>query len=224
VARTSGGMQASLAMSLPGTPVNPDPDRSIRRHVTHEERARLVEGALHDPTILCLCTGNAARSPIAAVLLADALGGANVRSAGTHAIEGQPVSWRTRFALEVVRPDLLTRITGHRSHQLTRRDVDSADLIVCMASEHVGYVRREFPDAVARTATLARLARFLPPGHLASLGARVGEMGLATVELEGWEEIEDPAGGEVDDFVRCATRIDELAREAAYRMAMPHLL
>jgi hypothetical protein len=33
---------------------------------------------------------------------------------------------------------------------------------------------------------------------------------LATVELEAWEDVDDPAGGELEDFQGCAAEIVEL--------------
>ncbi len=32
-------------------------------------------------------------------------------------------------------------------------------------------------------------------------------MNLASVDLETWEEVVDPGGGEVDDFIACAREI-----------------
>ena len=210
-------------MTFPGTPINPDPEPRRQRPLRRDERGAILERVLHEPTIVCLCTGNAARSPMAQVLLADAIPGANVRSAGTHVVEGQPVSWRTRLGLEVVRPDLATRLNFHRSHQVSRHDVESADLVLCMAGEHVGYIRREFPQVAAWTATIRRLARDLEAGHLVSLPDRLAELGLGKVEIGGWEDVEDPAGGDVEDFARCAQTLDGLVGELAGRLAMGRL-
>ena len=49
-----------------------------------------------------LCTGNAARSVMAGAALAALLPDRPVRTAGTLVVEGQPMSWRTRAALESV--------------------------------------------------------------------------------------------------------------------------
>jgi protein-tyrosine-phosphatase len=154
--------------------------------------------------VLLLCTGNAARSVMAGAVLAQRVPSLAVRTAGTLTIDGQPMSWRTKAAIEhvgVVVP------TGHRSRQVAAADLDSAALVVAMAPEHVEWVRRSHPPAAARTGTLRRLARDLPGAPGATLPARVAALGLGSVELEPWEEVEDPAGGDAEDFVMCAKAI-----------------
>ena len=82
-------------------------------------------------------------------------------------------------------------------------ELEAADLIVGLAPDHVAWVRRNHPDAAPRTATLRRLCRDLP-GTQGSWAARLAALDLATVTLEGWEEVIDPAGGEEEDYIRCA--------------------
>jgi protein-tyrosine-phosphatase len=41
----------------------------------------------------------------------------------------------------------------------------------------------------------------------------VAGLGLATVELEDWEDVVDPAGGEVPDYVACAEELWRLCDE-----------
>jgi protein-tyrosine phosphatase len=161
--------------------------------------------------ILFLCTGNAARSVMAGAALRDRLPEIEVETAGTLTVDGQPMSWRTRDALESVG----LAIPKHRSRQAAPGDLDRADLIIGLAPEHVRWVRREHAAAAPRTATLKRLCRDLPavPGDLPE---RVTALELAAVELEDWEEVVDPGGGDVDIFKSCArevvTLISQLAR------------
>jgi protein-tyrosine-phosphatase len=105
---------------------------------------------------------------------------------------------------------------GHRSKQIARHDLD-ADVIVALAREHVQWIRREHPDAAARTATLKRLSRDLPhePGPLAT---RIAALNLDAVELEPWEDVDDPAGGDLDTFVACAREVLHLVDELAPRL------
>ena len=50
--------------------------------------------------LVVVCTGNAARSVMAgAILAAHARRTLHVTTAGTHVVEGMPMSWRTRDAL-----------------------------------------------------------------------------------------------------------------------------
>jgi protein-tyrosine phosphatase len=164
------------------------------------------------PCVMTLCTGNAARSVMAGILLAHLP--VRLITAGTFVVEGQPMSRRTRDALASVGVET---IPPHRSHQLTDADVEDADLIIAMAGEHVAYVRRRHPDAAGRTATIRRLVRELSDGP-APLVERVASMGLAAVEIEPWEDVEDPAGGEDDVYVHCAKELAQLCAELAPRL------
>jgi protein-tyrosine-phosphatase len=156
--------------------------------------------------IVFLCTGNAARSVMAGALLEDRAPDLRVTTAGTHVVEGMPMSWRTRDAIA----ELGVEQSMHRSHQLTDFDVDAADVVVCLAAEHVAYMRRTHPDAAAKTVTLKRLVRDLPETSGASFTERLAALQLEDVDLASWEDVDDPAGGDLPIFRACAHEIRDL--------------
>jgi protein-tyrosine-phosphatase len=167
-----------------------------------------------DLHVVTLCTGNAARSVMAGAILSEHVPGLHVTTSGTHVIEGMPMSWRTRDAIE----SLGIEVPNHRSRQATESELDSADLVIALAREHVAWMRRVHPRAAPRTATLQRLARDLPDGS-EPLRERLEPMRLHEVELEVWEDVDDPAGGDLDVFVDTARQIADLLHQVIPRLA-----
>lgn len=137
-----------------------------------------------------------------------------VVTAGTHVVEGQPMSRRTRDALAA----LGLEVDGHRSRQVTPDLLEWADLVVAMAGEHVRWVRARHPDAAPRTATLKRLCQALPeaPGPLPE---RLASLQLPEGEIEPWEDIPDPAGGEPEVYAECARELDGLVRRLVHTLS-----
>jgi protein-tyrosine-phosphatase len=166
-------------------------------------------------SVLFLCTGNAARSVFAGAMLCRLRPDLSVETAGTLALEGLPMSWRTRSALEAV--GLAPPLPRHRSKQVTGDQLDRADLVVAMAPEHVAWVRRNHSAAGARTSTLKQLAGALH-GSARSLPEGLQSLDLAGRTVEANEEIVDPAGGEVGIFVACAREVVALVRRLADRL------
>ena len=163
--------------------------------------------------IVFLCTGNAARSVMGGAALAAHLPDWHITTAGTLVVEGQPMSWRTKAALEAVGLEA----PSHRSRQATATELDHAALVIALAPEHVHWVRRTHPAAAGRTGTLRRLARDLPDDP-APLRDRVAGLGLAEVELGEWEEVVDPGGGDADVFAACAVEVVDLVASLAPRL------
>lgn len=145
------------------------------------------------PRLLFVCTGNATRSVIAEAIVRRERPEWPVYSAGTRAIPGLPSSRRTLAALASVDVSAL----GHRSRTLNAEHLSDADLVIAFERDHVSYIRARFPEASAYTTTLPRLLRDdswpLP--------------NLAFDQIRDLPEVDDPAGGDVGDFIECARGI-----------------
>lgn len=165
--------------------------------------------------VLFICTGNAARSVMGGVSLRARRPDLAIETAGTLVVDGQPMSIRTRAAIEGVGHPL----PRHASRQVDPVDLDRAALVVALAPEHVEWVRRTHAAAVDHTVTLLRLVRDLEPAEGGSIRDQVVALGAGAAELGDWEEVVDPGGGEIDVFAECARQIDALVEELAPRLA-----
>lgn len=146
---------------------------------------------------------------MAGAFFSAAAPGWRVTTAGTHVVDGQPMSWRTRQAMA----ELGYAAPGHRSHQFSAADA-GADVIVAFEAAHVRYVRQHHPDASARTGTAIRLVQDLPT-DLRPLAQRLAALDLGRVELGEWEDVPDPAGGELADVEACARSVLDLTTKLA---------
>jgi protein-tyrosine phosphatase len=163
--------------------------------------------------VISLCTGNAARSVMLGALLRDQRPDLDVVTAGTHVIDGQPISRRTRAGLAAIGLDA----DHHRSAQLDPADLEDAHLVIGMAHEHVTWMRRHHPEVAARTAMIRTLARDLEQGP-DPLATRVAALGLAAWTPDPIEDVIDPAGGVEDDYRRCARELADLTVSLAPRL------
>jgi len=75
-----------------------------------------------------------------------------------------------------------------------------------MEADHVRFVRRHFPDAADRTATIRRLCADLPPPPPV-LGERLGALKLADAPLSDDDDVIDPAGGDQHTYAACVSEL-----------------
>jgi len=111
-------------------------------------------------TILCICSGNYCRSPMAEGLLRREVanrghaGQIVVRSAGTtNYYEGQSPA---PLVVQVVK-ERGGDLNGYHPRQITPQDIAQADLVLAVAQEHVDYIAEHFPEAAPRTRLLSQL-------------------------------------------------------------------
>jgi protein arginine phosphatase len=206
----------------PVEPLEPSAEQEVpvSRSPTPEPDTR-TEGASESLGLLVICTGNAARSVMAGFmleLLAEQQGRAlSVATAGTHSVDGQPISPRTRAGLASI-PELRdVAYMRHRSRQMVEGDIERATLVIAMEADHVRYVRNRHPRAAPRTATIRRLAEILPPGP-SPLAGRVASLELDRAPLDRGEDVLDPAGGDDLRYVRCAAELWELCQVLVQRL------
>jgi protein-tyrosine phosphatase len=108
--------------------------------------------------ILAVCTGNVCRSPAVERLLASQLGpSVSVRSAGTHALVGHPISEPMAALIRQagVEPEPFA------ARGLSEQMLKEANLILTMTRAQRGLVVELWPAAVRRTFTLREFARLL---------------------------------------------------------------
>ena len=73
------------------------------------------------------------------------------------------------------------------------------------------------PESAERTVTLKRLERDLAADP-SDLRERISALGLMDVVLEPWEDVVDPAGGDLEVFSACAHEINDLLMEVLPRL------
>ncbi|MCB8928511.1 MAG: low molecular weight protein arginine phosphatase [Ardenticatenaceae bacterium] len=146
------------------------------------------------PHILVVCTANICRSPVAEALLQDKLHAAGlaswtVTSAGTWAVEGNAAS---RFSVLLMEEQGLD-IQAHRSQPVTDQRMAQTDLVLCMETEHVRTLQRDYPSHQHKIYTLRQM-----------------------VEKRG--SVRDPYGGSRRQYERMVAEVDELIEQGLPRI------
>ena len=149
--------------------------------------------------VLCVCEGNLCRSPVAELLLQNALGpDVEVASAGTGAVVGS-----------VIAPPMAALLSSRsidssqfRARQLRPVDLRAADAVLTMTLGQRGRAVELAPAVVGRTFTLRELARLLDlvdPGALpaGTVAERFRQALPAAAARRRY--VADPSRDEIDD-------------------------
>jgi protein-tyrosine-phosphatase len=145
--------------------------------------------------ILFVCTGNLCRSPMAAGLLRQRLAREaldsryEVASAGVWAVDGRPASPDAVAVMAERGIDLC----DHVARTVTADDVAAADLVLVMAREHAQMLLNTWPQYDYKVHRLSEMA-----------GKR--------------QDIEDPYGGPIEAYRRCADTIASYIEEGFRRI------
>ena len=168
--------------------------------------------------VLFVCTGNVCRSPMAEGFLRDQAIrrglDIDVRSTGTHAWNGRAATIDGRRVMS----ELGVPIDDHRTLELDRDLVEWADLVFCLATEHLRETRRTFPDAADKTFTLKGFLEILPSlpdcdDTETWLSAAADERHVAD-SLRS-PDVDDPFGERQAAYRRVATEIQDLIARLA---------
>jgi len=168
--------------------------------------------------VLFVCTGNVCRSPMAEGFLRDQAHrrglDIDARSTGTHAWNGRAATVDGRRVMA----ELGVPIDDHRTLELDRDLIDWADLVICLATEHLRQTRRTFPDAADKTFTLKGFLEILPSlppcdDTESWLGAAGKHRRLADAVAS--PDVDDPFGERTAAYRRVATEIRDLIERMA---------
>jgi protein-tyrosine-phosphatase len=138
----------------------------------------------------------------------------DARSTGTHAWNGRAATIDGRKVMT----ELGVPIDDHRTLELDPDLMEWADLVICMATEHLREVRRAYPAAADKTFTLKGFLEILPSlprcdDTEAWLSAAASYRHVADTVTS--PDVDDPFGERQTAYRRVATEIQQLIEHLA---------
>ena len=106
-------------------------------------------------SVLIVCIGNICRSPMAEAMLAAALPGVAVSSAGTGALVGYPADETAQALMTESGLD----IAAHRARLLNTAMCQQADLILTMDNEQRRFIEERYPFTRGKVFRIAEAAK-----------------------------------------------------------------
>jgi protein-tyrosine-phosphatase len=145
--------------------------------------------------VLFVCTANICRSPAAQYLLKrrlerEGLEDWEVESAGTWAVDGQPISVHMAGLLAQRGIDA----SAHRSREIDDRMMEEADLVLVMTRNHAEALRLELPEQAGKVYLLSEMAS------------------------DQRYDIQDPYGGSLLDYRICLEELEQLIKDGFDRI------
>jgi protein-tyrosine phosphatase len=136
-------------------------------------------------SILVVCIGNICRSPMAHILLANALPQLTVTSAGTGALIGHPAD---PIACELMAARGLD-LSQHRARQITQSMCAPVDLILTMDEGQRRHIENNYPLTRGKVFRLAETAKLnIPDPYKMGQGAFEHALQLIDAGVETWAE------------------------------------
>ncbi|MDR9395703.1 MAG: low molecular weight protein-tyrosine-phosphatase [Roseovarius sp.] len=135
-------------------------------------------------TVLCVCTGNICRSPLAADVLRAAAPQIDITSAGLHALVGHGMDPDTAAAAQA----LGLTVTGHLARQFTDSMGSDTDLILVMDRRQLDEIRARWPHLSGKTLLLGQFdgRREIPDPYRMGYAMHLRAAELIAESAEHW--------------------------------------
>lgn len=141
--------------------------------------------------VICICSGNICRTPMAVSLLREAFIGRNqsavVISAGTLGLQGRRAAEFARIAMAEKGERWARHTDEHRSQGISPSLLNMADYILIMSPTHARFLEANTPQVLSRVVPVWNFSGQTPP----------------------LDEIADPVGKDLQAFRACRDLLEE---------------